>query len=791
MISFSKKMAAVFLLLAVAACSSPEQRLEKYTEEGAEFLEQGDLGRANVQFQNALKINEEHIPALKGLSEIAEQRQDFRALYGVLQRIVRIDPNQIDSQVKLGQLYLIGSDETAALEQAEAVLLLEPGNQDAQTLKAAVKLKVGDYVSAVEIAEGVVAENPTHPEAVTVLATERSLQNDNPGALAVLDRALEQDDSIVVLQLLRIQLLKELDQGTKVRDAYLRLINNDPEEEAFRGAFAEYLLTQGDYPATLEQLEAIVALKPNQTDSKLDVVRVLRMLEGDEVAEAKLKEYVEQNEDNEDLRFAYVDFLVDSNEIEKAKAALSPALSSDDQDVQLEARNKVVTLYLANEERDAAIAEIDAILKIDAENTEALVKKSGLQIEDEEYEIAILNLRTVLNSDPDNSRAMLLMATAFERQGNLNLAQAELAKAFDESNKDADVANFYARYLIRNDKVARAEEVLLEALGRAPGHIDNLKLLAAARLSLQDWEGAEEVAAILEETDEEADVISNIRSIAATGLEDYNSVIENLSSRRARAPLESRPLATLVVAYMRTDRVDEALTLLNNVIESDPNNYEAHIYLAQVYGSRQEPEKAEEALLNATNLDATRSEAFELLYRYYMRNGEREKATRLLEGGLERAPDNTALRVFRADAMIAEGQLENALTVYEELYQQRPDDLIVANNFASLTNMLRSDDASNAAALEAASKLAEADNPLFKDTQGWANFKAGNVDLAVELLEQAASQVGENAEILYHLGAAQHANGDTEAARETLTKALSISGDDFQYRSEIEDLLAQ
>ena len=117
-----------------AACASPEERVEKYSNDGSEYLAQGELGKANVQFQNALKIDEEHIPSLIGMAQIVEERQDFQNMFGLLQRIIRLDPNQLEAQVKLGKLYLIGSDETEALEYAEKALALDPEDIGALTL---------------------------------------------------------------------------------------------------------------------------------------------------------------------------------------------------------------------------------------------------------------------------------------------------------------------------------------------------------------------------------------------------------------------------------------------------------------------------------------------------------------------------------------------------------------------------------------------------------------------------------------------------------------------------------
>lgn len=386
-----------------------------------------------------------------------------------------------------------------------------------------------------------------------------------------------------------------------------------------------------------------------------------------------------------------------------------------------------------------------------------------------------------------------MMAAAFERQDNITFAQAELAKALDVSERDPDIANRFARFLIRNGNSSRAEEVLVNSLAAHEGDLDNLRLLAGVRLNNQDWRGAEEVARIIEtvEQDEANDdqLVDTIRAEALAGLGEYDRVIETLEARRDAGPLASRPLATLVNAYMRSDRAADAEALLQRVAASGDNSYEARILLARVYGAQGENDQAEAVLIEATEADPARAPAYELLYRYYIRVGQNDRAAALIDDGLAKAPDNVALRVFKADTLIASGDLEGALTIYEGLLETRPNDLIIANNFVSLSSDLRLDEASIAKALEVSRVVERADNPLFRDTVGWAHYRAGDYAKAVEYLTEAAEGAPENAEILYHLGAAQAAAGDIENARANLQKALEAGGDGFARSQEAQTIL--
>lgn len=788
-----KLLMAASALAFVAACSSPEQRVERFNASGMEFLEEGEMGKANVQFQNALKINEEYVPALLGLAQIAERRQDFQSMFGILQRIIRLDPTQADSRVDLGKIYLLGGDETAAIEQADAVLEMDAENIGALALKSAIQLRLGDSAGAVELARRVMETEPDNAEAVTVLVTERATAGDMESALVELDKALSINQDIAVLQLLRIRVLAGLERTDDVLAAYANLVELFPEQPAYRRAYARELITVEDYDGSRAQLVKAAELEPESLDAKIDVVRLIGATAGVEEAETQLRAYIDEQPNNTYLKFALVDFFNSAGRPDEGDSVLAELAESDMEEVSLRAKNRIAAVHLQKGEEAEAKALIDEILEADQRNTDALIKRAGLRVDAEDYDNAIVDLRTALDNDPDSTDAMVMMASAFERQDNITFAQAELAKALDVSERAPNIANYFARFLIRHGNVQRAEEVLVDSLAAHQGELENLRLLAGVRLNNQDWRGAEEIAQVIEAVEANAansgNLADSVRSAALTGLGEYDRVIETLEKHSDAGPMASQPLSTLVNAYIQSDRIDEAETLLRRVIASGDNPYEARILLARVHGARDENDQAEAVLIEAAEQDPTRATAYELLYRYYTNTGQRERASDLIDDGLAKAPENTALKIFKADTLIASGDLNGALTVYESLLDERPDDLIVANNFVSLSSDLRLDDASIAKALEISRVIERSENPLFKDTIGWAQYRAGQYAEAVEYLTEAAEAAPQNAEILYHLGAAQAAAGDIENARSTLQQAIEVGGAEFNRSQEAQTIL--
>ncbi|MEL6208916.1 MAG: tetratricopeptide repeat protein, partial [Pseudomonadota bacterium] len=106
------------------------------------------------------------------------------------------------------------------------------------------------------------------------------------------------------------------------------------------------------------------------------------------------------------------------------------------------------------------------------------------------------------------------------------------------------------------------------------------------------------------------------------------------------------------------------------------------------------------------------------------------------------------------------------------------DNIIVANNLASLLSAFRDDEQSQARAAAVARRLRGTDVPAFQDTYGWIAHKQGNFEEALTYLEPAAEALAADPLVQYHLGMTYAALERPEDARAALTRAIEIAGPD-------------
>ena len=778
---------------ALVACSTPEQRVERYTKAGAEFFENGDKLRANIQYRNALQIDENHIPALEGLIAIAESDREYPTMYGLLQQLIRLDPNNVNALVKSGNIELLASDEVAAQETADKALALEPGNLDAQALRASVLYKVGDTANAVRIARQIMASTEANHDAVGIIVADKVAQNDLPGALQEVESALAKEPNHVLISLMKIELLTKLNRAEEADAVFRNLIANNPEDISYRQTYSRYLIRLGKMQEAREALRAIIPLAPDDIESYLNIVRLTYFIEGSEPAISIFKEFIESRPNDHELHFSYATFLTSQKKLEDAADIYKKYSGKNNEDtLRNRADVALAGIALTNKENVEAKALIDRVLERDESNPDALVRLATLKIQDEEYDSALIDLRNALQNEPDNHAALILMSTALEKQGDIDFADKQITLAFEGSNGSPEVANAYAAFLLRHNKFDRAEKSMQDSLSRFPNNIEGLKLLATAQLVLQDFQGAEETAQLIRARSNTPDpAVMRILGSASIGQGDFASAIDRLTAANEEQPLASQPLTTLIEAYLEEGRNEEAKALLNNIVSSNPKNYDARLLLARVYFAENNVSDGVSTLNQALSVDPQRFESYDLLYKYYIRSGQLAEASALIYEGLEKFDDNVNLRFYEADFLLIQGRYEDAIAVYERLHEQRPQNQIVANNYASLLLDNRTDEESLSKALRVAETIRNVELPGYQDTLAWAYYKNGDLDNALLLFRRAVKDWPKAAFIRYHLGAVYLAAGNKDSARTELQMALELGGQNFRHAEATRELLAQ
>jgi len=444
-------------------------------------------------------------------------------------------------------------------------------------------------------------------------------------------------------------------------------------------------------------------------------------------------------------------------------------------------KGTLANMLLRTGNQVGARALAEEILEEDASNVVALKLRAQLLINADQPAEAIIDLRRALDQSPRDLDTLLLLAAAHERNGNTALQGERLAIAVDVSNAAPRESLLYADYLLRADRSEAARSVLDDARNSNPRNVDIL--VQSARLALADnaLGVVQGIIADLERISEDPRATEVATSLRSALLLQQNRAEEGLELLQQQAGLDggnTSAVYAIIQTQLRNGKLDEARTYLNGLLENAPDDVNLRLINAALHVAEGKSDISETILRDLIAADPTQETAVSQLYVQLRRMGRVDEARALLIQGLEDSPDAIRLLQYQAGELEAQGEIEAAIAIYEQLYERNTSNVTVANNLASLMSTFRDTPESLERAAAVARRLRGTDIPAFQDTYGWIAYRQGNFEEALSYLEPSASVLVNNPLVQYHLGMTYIALDRPADAKAPLQRALELAGPD-------------
>jgi tetratricopeptide (TPR) repeat protein len=765
-------------VIVLAGCSSPEERAQSYYEHGMKLLAAHDNKRAGIEFRNAVKYNKKLLSAWQGLAQVEELTQDLNGLIAVLRNVLELDPNDITVRVKLGRLLLIAGAYDEALKLVNDTKEGDGENADLLSLKAIILFKLKDSAGAVRDAQAALKIDPTNAGAMFVLASDALARGDVKGTLDILNNpemAKRTDIGTEIFKLRVFEQIKDLNQAEALLKKIVELY---PKEVSFKKELIRLYLFQHRNDDAEKVQRSIAAADPSDTAAQLDLVRLLNTIKGPAAAQQQLDALIKAGGNAFPYQIALAQLYLIQGKASEGIALLKTLISdASSPENALTAKIKLAEFYLNQKQTDAAAVLVAEILGTDARNINALKLRAAIRMDSGQLAGAIADLRQALNDQPQAADLMLMLASAYERSGSIDLAEKEFTDAMRVSNYNPSIALNYVAFLRRRSSIVHAEDVLVDLAGRWPKNVEILSALAQVRLARQEWVGAQEVAELIKNIGTNRTLADEFLGAALAGRNKFDESITVLEQAYAAAPAAVQPMYSLVQVYVRSGKSDQAIAFLQSVLKANPSNTEAYVLLGSVQLANKSPDAAKQNFLTAIEKDPKNTIGYKALSDFYLLQNNTAEALKVMRAGLKEQPDSNLLHLALAGILERAGDYESAISEYEKLVEKAPGSIVYSNNLASLLADYRTDKASLDRAQILAASLQKSSVPQFQDTLGWVSYRQGNYKAAIPLLENAATAMPNIAAVHYHLGMSYIATGRPDKAAEQFKTALSHAPD--------------
>ena len=684
-------------------------------------------------YRQALALDPKAYRAHLAISDIQYRGGDHDAALKSLQAAEKSAPNMPLVKYARGIYELRNNNLRAANDALSEVLRAAPDYLPAVLASAIANLGLGNFEQSLKSAQLVQARQPDNPMAARVIVASQLKSGDTKEALATL----------------------------------APLLKSRPDDAQLLTLAGEAYFQNKDYQRALSALKQAEALAPNNPEIRNRQAASLFALGQTDSALAELEEASKLSDQVSRLDVALVTIHLQRKEFDQALQAIA-ALEKKLPNSPFTHNMRGVAL-IGKQDRAAARKSFEQAVTLDPKFYPAVANLARMDLADKQNDSARKRFETLLNKDPNNLQAMLALAELSLLNKQENNYVAWLEKAVKAHPKAMPPRAQLSRYYLAKKDTSKALALANEAVKANPDDLQALNLLGATQLAANDAEAA----------------VATFRQLVAKAPKSPDAQLRvGLAQAAAKNPVEARkelnkalelkadfvPAMDALIRIELLDKKPDAALQLAKRIQSVSSksalgyDREGGIHMGQ--GRYGPAVKAYQLALDR----GAGTQGLLKLHGALTRSGDTKAAQARLDAWVKANPKDLTARAYAASQAMRGGQTKAAITQYEEILRQRPNEAMALNNLANLYQ-----EGKDPRALEFAERAYKAlpQHTAVQDTLGWILVEQGQLKRGLDLLAKAAGQAGNTPTIQYHYAVALARSGDKAKAREVLQKVLS------------------
>lgn len=728
-----KSIRVLLAVLSVALCAafvggcSVKAKTARHQQRADNYFAEGNFAKAEVEYLVTLRLDGGNKHATSQLGEIYFQQGRYGRAFAFVQRACQLATNDVNMQLKLAMIYLMVQKYPEARNAAQYVLSLSPTNAEAPDIIAESAVTRPDILAArkwLEEHAKKIGETAAMQLAFGVLDFA---SGDQKAAETAVQRSLSLDPKFSAAHYtmgnlyVRKGMLKEADAEFKTA------ADLAPKRSPRRLSYANFKLQTGEVAEGKRLMEEITKEAPDYVPAWIRQAEVALAEKRFDDCEALLTKALTHDNDNFDALYIRGRMYLVTGKIDKGVAEFTRMAALYDQSPEVQ--YQLALADTAAKDFPKAIAALNKALFLRPKYPDAIMLLAGLNINKGDYDSAISSLTQLLKEWPRYGQAYLLLGNAYVAQKNLDASYAAFSKAAELLPQNPQVPLMVGIILEQKKNPTEARKAFERALQISPTMVRALEELVNLDLSEGKYTAA--LDRVNKETDEKL------------------------------GPAREVLLAKIYVA--RAQSVAAKANPNGTVVKLDSPAVQQDVNLAEA------------ALLKAIELEPTQPGSYLLLGNLYVSAGKQQAALDRLNGLVAKTKSAPA---YMQVGMIYDTMKDypKARDAYENAIAANPSFTPALNNLSYLYSERLNDPDKALPLAKKASDLAPGD-PAAADTLAWILYKKGDYAHARTLIEDSASKMSGEPEVLFHLGMIRYMMGDEDLARQALQQAAASTAD--------------
>ncbi len=627
--------ASLLFTFVLAACGGESPETMVASAKG--YLAKNDQKAAVIQLKNALQANPNLGEArfLLGKALLESGNPVAAAVELGKARELKYPEDEVTplfakSQLMLGQAAKV-SDEFAKVKLSSAA-----GNADLQTTVGLAFLAQGKSDPAKAAFEAALAAVPDYAPAVIGMAKLKAGNRDLPGALALIDAALQKSPAL--FEAWQLKGLLQLAQGdaTAATAAYRKALEVKPDYLPAHFALISLSMDQGQLEAAGKQIETLKSVAAVPQTSFLQAQLFYRQKDFKAAQEA-----IQQ----------YLKFLPDDPLGQQLAGVIA---------YELQAYSTAETYLLKVLPKTPELGLARRVLI-------ATYLKSG------HPEKALAILQPVLGKIEKNSDMLALAGEVFMQNGDVDKAEAHFVKAAALDPGNTAKRTSVALSHLAKGNVGPAQEELEQLAATDTGIKADMGLIASY-LKARKYDQALKAIAGLEKKQPQNALVDNLRGSALMAKGELANARKSFEQALAKNPAFLPAAVNLANLDLAAKKPDEAKKRIEAVVAKDEKNVQALLALAELQAKTgAKPDEVAALVSKAVSIAPTEPAPRLALISLYLATKDNNKALSAAQEAMSALPDRPEILDAVGRVQQVAGQNNQALATYAKLASLLPN----------------------------------------------------------------------------------------------------------------------
>ncbi|TCO74335.1 XrtA/PEP-CTERM system TPR-repeat protein PrsT [Chromatocurvus halotolerans] len=682
----------------LGACSSPETEQELLAR-ASTALEAGNINAATVDIKTALQKNPDSGAARLLLGEAYMRQRDPAAAVTEFRRAVE-NQGGIESHVRYAQAraelgetgsllaaqagesppgsedaryqaavaraHSLNGDFDAAREALDRALSIDGDNPYVQVTEALLLLREGSGTfDGAEILARVTEAFPENDEAWSLRADVARFEKDFASAAQWYAKAADINPFRMTERLRLVLSLIELGDTDAASKRLAELEKVMPDHPGVNFSRGRMLVEAGRYEEGLQALSQVLSVLPNHA-ATLYIAATANIQQGNlATGQRQLTKLVRDQPGNVPARLQLASLTLRQDDPRSAERMAREVLKENSMNI---AAMRILAMALASQGQYAESAqvyqEVAALLPDSAQDRAGL---GAAQLMSGEAEVGTQGLKQAVAMDPGNMSLRERLIELYLAQGDGRSARDAVAEYLTVA-KDQDRSRaFAAGVALQLGDEAKAKKLFEAVTANDSGNIAANSGLAILALRAGRFdEGRAYFNAALKAHPGDARTLMNL-AVLEEQAGDMAAMVAALEQAVTADGSALEPRLALARYRLGQERPQEATRLLEAVRAEYPDEFDLHQLLARSYLAQEETSSAASSGRQMLRLRPEDPATLAQVARIEQLDGRPQKAAELVEKALVSAPDNVALRKLFVEILLAEEELDRALSELQKL----------------------------------------------------------------------------------------------------------------------------